>query len=87
MLISRPMTPSTLMPTKPPTPTTLRRRVVKILGDEPSWYEGYSGRGMFGRQSTVAFTTPVSPGSTEGKKLLKSFAVDNMGRDYIYYTR
>ena len=71
---------------------TLERRVDRITDGDYKVYGdgeyGYSGRGMFGDVSLFAFTTPIDPRSREGHKLMSlGFAVDNMGFDYVYYTR
>jgi len=51
-------------------------------------YAGYSGRGMYGRTASQAFTSGIGPGSKTGQKLVKlGFAADSLGRDFIYYTR
>ncbi len=49
---------------------------------------GYSGRGMFGNQSSFAFDCDVDPRSREGHALQAlGLQCDNMGRGYIYYTK
>lgn len=56
-------------------------------GVEFSWAEGYSGRWMYGRVSRVAFVCSVHPDSRLGLRLRKrAFQVDNMGKDWVYYT-
>jgi hypothetical protein len=67
----------------------LRDEALDILSaHEHSEYVGYSGRGMFGRDSPLAFETEVHPESKEGLKLRAlGFIWDNMGLDFIYYLR
>ena len=62
-------------------------KIEKFLSeDEFKIYEGYSGRGMFGRTSKLAITTDYHPSTFEGKKLIKlGLKVDNMGMSFIYY--
>jgi len=68
----------------------LKRNVERLLDDEmvePRWTD-YSGRGMFGKYSALAFACPVHPNDSTGKKLQKwGFSYDNLGMDYIYYLR
>ena len=55
---------------------------------DPQEYDGYSGRGMMGDKSSLAFTTSTSPRSDSGAKFCKAvpgMRVDNMGMDFIYY--
>jgi len=48
----------------------------------------YSGRGMFGRKSELAFESYVHPRSIEGSRLTElGFTWDNMGKGFIYYLR
>ena len=64
------------------------KRFVENAGGFFDVYQNYSGRGMFGKYSQVAFTTNISPYDSVGKKLMsKGLAVDNMGRDFVYYSR
>lgn len=50
-------------------------------------YDGYSGRGMFGRLSPLAISTDVHPSSEAGETLIDvmGMACDNLGLSYIYY--
>ena len=51
------------------------------------WSEHYSGRCMYGRVSEVAFVCDVHPDSKLGMRIrMRDFLVDNMGRDWVYYT-
>ena len=54
-------------------------------------YEGYSGRGMYGNNSPLAYSLPDSydnPRSDIGKALQRlGFYVDNLGMGWIYYLR
>lgn len=78
---------------KPLTNESIRRRAVKILetcgaGGDSKDRNDYSGRGMFGRVSSVAITSSVHPQSPAGEKLRDlGLTFDSMGRDWIYYTR
>lgn len=71
----------------------LKRKVVKIiesngLGGECKDREDYSGRGMFGKVSSVAITGPIHPCSKVGEELRQlGMSWDSMGRDWVYYTR
>jgi len=60
-------------------------------GYDAELYEGYSGRGMYGK-TTTGVTTDASPGSMEHmeeemeeNEIDPSFHRDSMGLDYIYY--
>lgn len=57
--------------------------------DDAKFRDDYSGRGMFGSKSKIAFTTSADPRYKDGVGALlsKVFAVDSMGHDYIYYTK
>lgn len=51
-------------------------------------YDGYSGRGMFGRKSEFAFVVDhgCGPRSTLGEKFIAAgFKWDNMGLEFVYY--
>jgi hypothetical protein len=54
-------------------------------------YEGYSGRGMYGNNSPLAYSLPDSydnPRSDIGKALKRlGFQADNLGMGWIYYLR
>lgn len=51
-------------------------------------YRNYSGRGMYGDVSPLAFVTPVRPTMALGRKLQQmGFSYDSMGMDIIYYIR
>ncbi len=65
----------------------LTEKVKRILEDEEyRWYEGYSGRGMYGAYSPLAVVTGARPNDGVGKKLQKlGLTYDNLGRDWIYY--
>jgi hypothetical protein len=58
----------------------------EILG-EIEVRNDYSGRGMFGKVSELAFVTKCHPNSERGKKFLQKtkMRTDNMGLTYIYY--
>lgn len=79
------------MTRKPLNVNKLRNRCYDLVredGNDFSDYEGYSGRGMYGMHSLFAFTTNVDPRSKLGLKLQKlGLTYDNMGFDYVYYTR
>lgn len=48
----------------------------------------YSGRGMFGRKSDLAFDSYIHPRSIQGSQLTElGFTYDNMGKDFVYYLR
>ena len=65
---------------------SLRAKVEEITDGNFEVYESYSGRGMFGEDSEFAFTTPYCPNSDIGQELKAlGFAVDNLGRNFIYY--
>lgn len=69
------------------TPETAWQEVEGMV-DDAEQYDGYSGRGMFGKESPLAFTTSVRPGTPLGKKLQSmGFSVDNMGMEWVYYAR
>ena len=71
----------------------MKQKVCRILDCDPEEledmaYVGYSGRGMFGRESSFAFSCGVSPNSREGHALQAlGLSSDSLGHDYIYYTR
>lgn len=50
-------------------------------------YEGYSGRGMYGKESRLAFSSSTSPREGDGAKFIKATGMssDSLGRDFIYY--
>jgi hypothetical protein len=54
--------------------------------DDFRLYDGYSGRGMYGEESPLAFVTSVRPNESLGRKFQQwGFTYDNMGMSYIYY--
>lgn len=55
--------------------------------EDVNFRDDYSGRGMYGNTSKVAFDTGVHPQSDLGKLLSKVLTVDSMGHDFIYYSR
>lgn len=70
----------------------IRRKAIDILDSSYmiEWREddSYSGRGMYGDVSPLAFRTDVSPNSEEGDKLDKlGFWYDSMGRGWVYYIK
>jgi hypothetical protein len=70
-----------------PAAKKLRARAERIDPDLRV-YAGYSGRGMYGRTSALAFKSDIAPNTHEGRKLTKlGLAVDNLGQGFIYYTR
>ena len=61
-------------------------RKIRKIDPDVEEYEGYSGRGMYGEESDLAFTSRFGPREPEGKKFQNlGFTVDNMGRNWIYY--
>lgn len=69
----------------------MKDKIVEFL-EENDWdweeYEGYSGRGMFGRKSEFAFRSSEPPRTKFAERFLGEFEevrVDNLGLDYIYY--
>jgi hypothetical protein len=65
---------------------------IKVLNELHSTiyseYRDYSGRGMYGKMASVAFKVNKSPNTETGSRLVDmGFAVDNLGLDYIYYTK
>lgn len=66
------------------------RAIKKTLDKEGvdfRWSEHYSGRCMYGRVSRVAFVCSVHPDSKLGMRIrMRDFLVDNMGKDWVYYT-
>jgi hypothetical protein len=66
----------------------LIEKIEEYLDEEGIDYDprSYSGRRMYGKESSFAFTSDVHPNSEEGHQLQAlGLRVDNMGRDYIYY--
>ena len=66
------------------------KKIVESAGRDYEFkeYKGYSGRGMFGKESPFAFTTDMPRRSPEGKQLeALGFMVDSLGLDTIYYLR
>jgi len=51
------------------------------------WRYDYSGRGMFGSISLIAFVSDIHPNSKYGKMLSRFFTVDSMGLEFVYYTK
>lgn len=66
------------------------RRVLEWGEDEldDARLADYSGRGMFGATSALAFQCDVDPRSVEGHKLQAlGLTCDNLGYGWVYYTR
>lgn len=69
----------------------MRRKIETILaeleeGDDWKWYEGYSGRGMFGEEAPLAVSFSSRPPSDVAKKLSKlGMASDSLGMGAIFY--
>lgn len=69
--------------------TAAKKKITQAhrIDEDANPYEGYSGRGMFGRVSAAAVVSGARPADAEGKRLLRVFGhVDSLGRDFIYYT-
>ena len=64
-----------------------KAQVEKILkGEDYTFIDDYSGRGMEGANSPLAVTTDVSPTSEKGKKLLAlGLSKDSLGKKFVYY--
>ena len=67
--------------------STCRRRVVRVLGTEPAWWDGYSPKESIGKAADVAFASPVDPTSELGARL-KALGLRSafLGRGFVYYT-
>jgi hypothetical protein len=66
----------------------LKRSIARLCTEKEEYVprNGYSGRGMYGKESPFAFLSCVSPSSIIGEKLLKKgLLVDNLGKGWIYY--
>lgn len=79
-----------------PKPTPEQKRVAKLWAKVQALHDahdiglkrhdGYSGRGMGGRESPLAFRADCAPGTHEAAKLMKlGFQVDTLGLGWIYY--
>ena len=70
---------------------SLTRRIKRLCTEDGEYvpYKNYSGRGMYGRNSIFAFTSSVHPRSVVGEAILRKNELtwDNMGRDFVYYSR
>jgi hypothetical protein len=67
----------------------LKDAVLETLeGSDYEERKDYSGRGMGGKTSPLAYVTGIPPNSTIGKELLDlGLSHDSMGKQYIYYVR
>ena len=64
----------------------LARKARTICDGDYSLYVRYSGRGMCGALSPLAFQTTVDPHAQDGAKLRAlGFLVDSLGTGWIYY--
>jgi hypothetical protein len=70
---------------------SLERKVDKALrgcGCDVEFRQDYSGRGMFGRVSSLAFVAHVHPCTEIGDKLRDlGLSWDSMGKDWVWYTK
>ena len=63
---------------------------LQLQGYDAELYKGYSGRGMYGKETT-GVTTDAAPYvmdelETDIEEILpEGYRTDNMGLDYIYY--
>ena len=63
---------------------------LELQGYEATLYEGYSGRGMYGKETT-GVTTDARPYDMEELEtdieeiLPRGYRTDSMGLDFIYY--
>lgn len=52
------------------------------------WRWDYSGRGMFGKMSSVAVDIQYGPDEPVGKAMIRAgMSYDRMGYDWVYYTK
>ena len=60
-----------------------------VKSDGLRFIDGYSGRGMFGKQSQLAFAVPHRLADKEKKAVEKKLGVylssDSLGLDFVYY--